>query len=74
MSSLRDRLEEFKRNKLDVFHDEFEYRLPMSARYIIDSSRIIRAADVNADYTIRPEPSDTLRLLRTLEASDAAHG
>jgi hypothetical protein len=27
---------------------------------------IIRAADVNADYTIRPEPSDTVRLLETL--------
>jgi peroxiredoxin len=52
--------------RLDVFHDESEYRLPMSARYIIDSSSIIRAADVNADYTIRPEPSDTLRLLREL--------
>ena len=40
---------------------------------VIDSS-IICAADVNADYTIRPEPSDTLSLLRTLEAFDAAHG
>jgi len=46
----------------------------VTARYIIDSSSIIRAADVNADYTIRPEPSDTLSLLRTLEAFDAAHG
>jgi NADPH:quinone reductase-like Zn-dependent oxidoreductase len=36
------------------------------ARYIIDSRGIIRAADVNADYTIRPEPSETVRLLRTL--------
>jgi hypothetical protein len=60
-------------NRLDVFHDESEYRLPMFARYIIDFSSIIRAADVNADYTIRPEPSDTLRLLSELRASDAAH-
>ena len=37
---------------LDRFHDETEYRLPMPARYIIDSRSIIRAADVNADYTI----------------------
>jgi hypothetical protein len=27
---------------------------------------IIRAADVNADYTIRPEPSETVEHLRTL--------
>ena len=46
----------------------------MFARYITDFSSIIRAADVNADYTIRPEPSDTLRLLRTLEVSNAGRG
>ena len=49
---------------LDRFHDESEYRLPMPARYVIDKEGIIRAADVNADYTIRPEPAETLRLLR----------
>jgi hypothetical protein len=36
----------------------------MPARYVIDHEGIIRAADVNADYTIRPEPSETLRQLR----------
>jgi len=51
---------------LDRFHDEAEYRLPMPARYVIDKEGIIRAADVNADYTIRPEPSETLKQLRTL--------
>ena len=43
---------------LDRFNDEPEYRLPMPARYLIDKDGIIRAADVNADYTIRPEPSE----------------
>jgi peroxiredoxin len=51
---------------LDRFHDESEYRLPVPARYVIDKQGVIRAADVNADYTIRPEPSETLRQLRTL--------
>jgi len=51
---------------LDRFHDESEYRLPMPARYVVDKQGIIRAADVNADYTIRPEPSETLRQLRAL--------
>jgi peroxiredoxin len=51
---------------LDRFHDEPEYRLPMPARYIIDQQGIIRAADVNADYTIRSEPSETLRYLEKL--------
>jgi peroxiredoxin len=52
---------------LDRFHDEPEYRLPMPARYVIDSKKIIRAADVNADYTIRTDPSETLKVLRTLK-------
>ena len=43
---------------LDRFNDEPEYRLPMPARYMIDKEGIIRSADVNADYTIRPEPSE----------------
>ena len=51
---------------LDRFHDESEYRLPMPARYVVDRQGIIRAADVNADYTIRSEPSETLSQLRAL--------
>ena len=54
---------------LDRFHDESEYRLPMPARYVIDQGGIIRGADVNADYTIRPEAEETLRILRGLTAS-----
>lgn len=52
---------------LDRFNDEPEYRLPMPARYIVDSGGIIRAADVNADYTIRPEPAETVRHLQELK-------
>ena len=52
---------------LDRFHDEPEFRLPMPARYVIDKRGIIRAANVSADYTIRPEPSDTLNALKTLK-------
>ena len=51
---------------LDRFNDEPEYRLPMPARYIVDQKGIIRSADVNADYTIRPEPAETLERLRNL--------
>jgi peroxiredoxin len=51
---------------LDRFHDETGYRLPMPARYVIDKEGIIRAADVNADYTVRPDPAETVRQLRML--------
>ena len=62
---LRELYKSFGSN-LDRFHDELEYRLPVPARYVIDKQGIIRAADVNADYTIRPEPSETVEILRTL--------
>jgi peroxiredoxin len=62
---LRDLYKSFG-STLDRFHEESEYRLPMPARYVIGRDGIIRGADVNADYTVRPEPSATVRLLRTL--------
>jgi peroxiredoxin len=51
---------------LDRFNDEQDYRLPMPARYVIDQQSVIRAADVNADYTVRTEPSQTVTELRKL--------
>jgi peroxiredoxin len=63
---LRDLYKSFG-NTLDRFHDEPAYRLPMPARYVFDKQGIIRAADVNADYTIRTEPSETLKVLRGLK-------
>ena len=67
---LRDLYKSFG-STLDRFHDEPEYRLPMPARYVVDEQGIIRAADVNADYTIRPEPSETLTQLRMLSSAAA---
>jgi peroxiredoxin len=67
---LRDLYKSFG-STLDRFNDEPEYRLPMPARYIVDKAGTIRAANVNTDYTIRPEPSETLRQLRTLSAAAA---
>src|ERR1700751_2894678 len=62
---LRDLYKSFG-NALDRFHDEPDYRLPIPGRYVIDKQGIIRAADVNADYTIRLEPAETLRELQNL--------
>ncbi|MGA7291379.1 MAG: redoxin domain-containing protein [Terriglobales bacterium] len=62
---LRDLYRSFG-STLDRFNDEPEYRLPMPARYVIDKQGIIRAADVNADYTIRTKPAETLKQLRML--------
>jgi peroxiredoxin len=62
---LRDLYKSFG-STLDRFNDEPGYRLPMPARYIIDQKGVIRAADISADYTIRPEPSEALERLRSL--------
>jgi peroxiredoxin len=62
---LRDLYKSFG-STLDRFNDEPAYRLPMPARYIVDMDSIIRAADVNADYTVRTEPSKTVEGLRSL--------
>jgi hypothetical protein len=58
---------------VDRFHDESEYRLPMPPRYIVDSEVVTPGREVNADYTIRPEPSETLRSLKeVVQASSVA--
>ncbi len=57
---------------LDRFNDEPEYRLPMPARYVIDSGGVIRAADVNADYTRRPDPAETIQHLKELKSASSS--
>ena len=54
---------------LDKFHGELAYRLPLPARYVVDRQGQIRAADVNTDYTVRPDPEETLAQLRGLSAN-----
>ena len=51
---------------LPKFNGDESWTLPMPARYIIDKGGIIRYAAVNADYTVRPEPEDTLAVLKTI--------
>jgi len=53
-------------NKLDEFHGEHAFRLPMPARYVVDQQSVIRSANVNPDYTIRPDPSETISTLEEL--------
>ncbi len=43
------------------------WTLPMPARFVIDRPATIRAADVDPDYTRRPEPTKTVEILRALQ-------
>ena len=49
--------------KIDEHNGDESWMLPMPARLIIDRDGTIRYAEINADYTIRPEPKDTLSAL-----------
>ena len=42
------------------------WTLPMPARFIIDRDSIIRYAEVDPDYTVRPEPEHTIAALQSL--------
>jgi len=45
------------------------WRLPIPARLVIDRAGIIRAVDADPDYTRRPEPAQTVEILRRLSAA-----
>lgn len=42
------------------------WRLPVPARFVIDRGGIIRAVDADPDYTRRPEPAQTIDVLKRL--------
>ncbi len=51
-------------NDLAVVNNEPSWTLPMPGRYVIAASGRILHAEVNPDYTRRPEPSTLLPILR----------
>ena len=59
-------------NNLAVANDDPAWVLPMPARYVIGTDGIIAYAEVNPDYTRRPDPSELLPVLDRLRADKAA--
>ena len=60
------------KNDLPTFNDNPAWVLPMPARYVIGRDGIIAYAEVNPDYTQRPDPSELLPVLDRLRAGKAA--
>lgn len=56
---------------LVAFNGEDSWTLPMPARYVIGQDGVIAYAEINPDYTRRPEPSDVLPVLDELKRSGA---
>jgi peroxiredoxin len=50
-------------NDLPAFNGDTSWTLPLPARFVIGQDRVIRYAEVNPDYTHRPEPADMLPAL-----------
>jgi peroxiredoxin len=56
------------KNDLPAFNGDASWTLPMPGRFVVGQDRVIRYAEVNPDYTRRPEPADMLAVLRTQAA------
>ncbi|WP_088343816.1 MULTISPECIES: peroxiredoxin-like family protein [Rhodomicrobium] len=59
-------------NDLPVINDDASWVLPMPARYVIGTGGVIAYAEVNPDYTRRPDPSELLPVLDQLRTTKAA--
>ena len=52
---------------LEKHNGDDTWTLPMPARLIIDRQGMVRHADIQVDYTLRPEPEETLAALKALD-------
>lgn len=57
------------KNDLPAFNGDPSWTLPMPARYVIAPDRNIVYAEVNPDYTRRPDPEDLLPAIRQAAAA-----
>ena len=60
------------RNDLPAFNGDPSWTLPMPGRFVVGRDGVIRYAEVNPDYTRRPEPEDMLPALRQAAMARAA--
>lgn len=51
---------------LPRYDGDDSWTLPMPARYLIDPGGTIRHVDADPDYTVRPDPSETVAFLKSL--------
>jgi peroxiredoxin len=43
------------------------WTLPLASRFIIDRETVIRYAEMDVDYTIRPDPEHTIKVLKSIK-------
>ena len=60
------------KNDLARVNGEPSWTLPMPARYVIGTDGVIAYAEVNPDYTRRPDPEELLPVLAAMKNTVAA--
>ena len=51
---------------LEKYNGDDSWTLPLPARMIIDTGGVIRYAAINTDYTVRPDPAETIAALQQI--------
>ena len=69
---LRDLYKNVFKNDLEVVNGDPSWTLPMPARFVIGQDGVILYAEVNPDYTRRPDPETLLPILDTVAGKAAA--
>ena len=59
-------------NDLPKVNGDDSWTLPMPGRFVIGQDGVVGYAEVNPDYTRRPEPEELLPVLRAMAVSRAA--
>jgi peroxiredoxin len=52
---------------LESSNNDDSWTLPIPARYIVDRDAVIRYAEADPDYTVRPDPQHTIEALKALQ-------
>jgi peroxiredoxin len=65
----------YKANGIDLakFNGDQSWRLSIPARIVIRRRGIVASAEADPDYTRRPEPEETLAVLRALQEAPMRH-
>lgn len=71
--SMSDDLKELYRDSFNInlklYHGDKNWTLPIPARFVVDSSGIIRYAESRVDYRSRPEVDEALKTLEEMKLS-----
>ena len=51
----------------DKLNRDDSWTLPLASRFIIDREAVIRYAEMDVDYTIRPNPEHTIEVLKSIK-------